>query len=491
MQGEFAVSYNFTKDISYKFNNLNLTIFKYCEIYILLKDGFKMFYFYAVLLGLIGWSLMTWVPIGRINLQHRIKTNADLNTLKKIYNGEYAKVNWFPNSKTQKIEHGIDELGRNFTDYIYDDPLPKNGEAYKYYNRIIQVHSDESRIENICTIAMGVKWDEADYLYETLNIENFEDYNLIRIEQKMPRHGLLCYSRSKSHLERYMNCLTLEAGDTLQEVEKPKVQFLALWTIPLTMAAGYYFLNGWFGIFAALIFSLAILLHELGHGLAMRIFGHKFIDIALIPFGGGIAISNQPYKSRFEMAMIALAGPLISAIFMVLLVLGTDAFNMDNNFKFLLADNPMDHIIEMIASLVALSFIFVMLLLNAINLFPKRGLDGGEVIAAISNSKTEYYVLVTLFGAIITWFTYKLELPIWIIAIEIVLITFLLRRSGALISELPVMSLKEKLVSISMLCATLALYAGTIIVAEHQIADLPNSIHFKQYLAELNTANAQ
>lgn len=443
-----------------------------------------MFVFIYIALGLACWALMTWLPLGRMKVFHQIKTDADLQELRKLYTGRNKKRNWYPNSQVSKIVTGTDEKGIEFTDYIIDDPLPPEEEAYKFYHRSIITHEDEYSIASEITIAMGVELPAYQYLYENLTIERHQDHNIINIEQSIMRHGLLGSANSKQHLQQYMRYLVKEAGDTLHTIQKPKVRFLALWSIPLMMAAGYYFLNGWFGFFAALILSLVILLHELGHGLAMRLFGHKFIDIALIPFGGGIAMSNQAYKSRFEMATIAVAGPLISAIFMVLLILFTNAFDMDHAFKLMLSENPMDHIVEMIADLVALSFIFVILLVNVLNLFPKRGLDGGEVIAAIANSKIEYYSLGFFFGGIVALLSYQMGIPLWIIALEIVLISFVLFRGNSIEVDLPNMTGKEKMVSLSMLSATFFFYISAAYIAQQELSDLPNSVYMQQ-LTEL------
>jgi len=444
-----------------------------------------MFVLFYILLSLIFWALMTLVPLGRMKLSHRIKTNADIQKLRQLYIGQHKNRDWLPNSKVTKIVNGTDEKDIEFTDYIYDDPLPPNEDTYKYYNRSIITHEDECSITSEVRIAMGVELPKDQYLYENLTVEKYEDHDIIKIEQDIMRNGLLGSASSKQYLEQYMRCMIREAGDTLHVLDKPKVRFTALWSIPLMMIAGYYFLNGWFGFFAALTLSLVILLHELGHGLAMRVFGHKFITIALIPFGGGIAMSNQPYKSRFEMATVAVAGPMISAIFMALLIGFTNAFDFDRMFMLSISEKPMDHIVEMIGNTVALSFIFVILLLNVINLFPKRGLDGGEVIAAIADSKIEYYSLGIFFGSIVVLLSYVLGIPIWIIALEIVIMSVVFFRKSSFEVDLPKMTGKEKVASLSMLCATFFFYMGAVYISQEQLLDLPNSVYLQE-LVELN-----
>ena len=75
--------------------------------------------------------------------------------------------------------------------------------------------------------------------------------------------------------------------------------------------ASFILLFGW--VFA-LILTIAIIIHEYGHWLAMRMTGQPKPRIMLIPFLGGVAVPNHPYKSQFDDAFVSLMGAGLSLI---------------------------------------------------------------------------------------------------------------------------------------------------------------------------------
>ena len=126
-------------------------------------------------------------------------------------------------------------------------------------------------------------------------------------------------------------------------------------------------LAGWawlFNLEVAICIIAALFIHEFGHVLAMRQCGMKVKGIYLIPFLGGVAVSEQA-KTRWQDYKISMAGPVVGSLGAVV---GWLAWLMTEH--------------QTLAIFTAIS-----LLLNIFNLLPIVPLDGGQAIKAIAYSK--------------------------------------------------------------------------------------------------------
>lgn len=116
-----------------------------------------------------------------------------------------------------------------------------------------------------------------------------------------------------------------------------------------------------FGPSAAAMLIVLILIHELGHVIAMRWAGIPVKGIYFIPFFGGVAVGGDRYASEVERGGVALMGPgfslLTTALFAVL------------------AGQSGDPMLRELASMSAL--------LNGFNLLPIQPLDGGQIMQAL------------------------------------------------------------------------------------------------------------
>lgn len=125
--------------------------------------------------------------------------------------------------------------------------------------------------------------------------------------------------------------------------------------------AGYAWL---FSFEFALVLIACLVAHEYGHVKAMQYFGIKTKDIYLIPFVGGLAVSDDKINTRWQDVVISIMGPVFG-LFMSLgcwLLYGiTD--------------------LELFAGAAVLSS-----LLNLFNLLPILPLDGGHILKSISFS---------------------------------------------------------------------------------------------------------
>jgi Zn-dependent protease/CBS domain-containing protein len=114
------------------------------------------------------------------------------------------------------------------------------------------------------------------------------------------------------------------------------------------------------GLIAAVLFFICIVLHELGHALVGRAEGMNIRGITLFLFGGVAELESEPRSAGAEFLM-AIAGPVVSAVLAALFWLGT-----------LAATAPELHALLIDVMLINL---FVLIF----NLVPAFPLDGGRV----------------------------------------------------------------------------------------------------------------
>jgi len=118
--------------------------------------------------------------------------------------------------------------------------------------------------------------------------------------------------------------------------------------------------------FSVLLIGI-LFVHELGHFLAMRVFGYRNVSMFFIPFLGAlIKLRQQPGNAKVE-AVVGIGGP----------VAGTAAALAC--YALYLAMPPGTAVKPLVYVLAHLGF-----LLNLFNLLPVPPLDGGRVTAAVS-----------------------------------------------------------------------------------------------------------
>ncbi|MCF6441038.1 site-2 protease family protein [Pseudoalteromonas luteoviolacea] len=151
--------------------------------------------------------------------------------------------------------------------------------------------------------------------------------------------------------------------------------------------AGYAWLFSWQ---FALMLVACLVVHEYGHVRAMKYFGLKTKGFYLIPFVGGLAMSEDKMTTRWQDVIISLMGPafgLFTSVLGVVLYYVTGA--------------------EIFAGVAVLSA-----LLNLFNLLPILPLDGGHVLKSISFSMRSWMgLLACLSGlALGLWISYEFGL---------------------------------------------------------------------------------
>src|SRR5215510_13016527 len=124
-------------------------------------------------------------------------------------------------------------------------------------------------------------------------------------------------------------------------------------------------------IFIVLLF-VSVVLHEFGHVLAARHYGINTPEITLLPIGGVASLERMPEKPSQEI-VVALAGPLVTLIIVVVLTLVLGArFDLTQMAQLEQAQSTM--LGRVAAANVAL------VLFNLIPAFP---MDGGRVLRAL------------------------------------------------------------------------------------------------------------
>lgn len=142
----------------------------------------------------------------------------------------------------------------------------------------------------------------------------------------------------------------------------------------------------------ALALIACLVFHEYGHIKAMKHFGMKTKGIYLIPFVGGLAMSDEKINTRWQDVVISIMGPTFGLLMSIAALI---AYWITGEAIF--------------AGLAAFNA-----LLNLFNLLPILPLDGGHILKSISfsmNSKTGLIACIT--GAAIgVYFSYSLGLAL-------------------------------------------------------------------------------
>jgi Zn-dependent protease len=143
-------------------------------------------------------------------------------------------------------------------------------------------------------------------------------------------------------------------------------------------------------------FALALLaclvFHEYGHIRAMQYFGMKTKGIYLIPFLGGLALSDEKINTRWQDVVISIMGPTFGLLMSLLCLV---AYWLTGEIFF--------------AGLATFNA-----LLNLFNLLPILPLDGGHILKSISFSMNSVAGLIAcVIGAAIgVWVSYSFGLAL-------------------------------------------------------------------------------
>jgi Zn-dependent protease len=164
----------------------------------------------------------------------------------------------------------------------------------------------------------------------------------------------------------------------------------SFWLIAVFL--GYGARTGWLLVAWVGIVLVSILVHELGHAVALRIY-HQRPRVVLHAFGG-LTYGSAAYRSRTQSIVVSAAGPLTA-----LLLLGLPAYAYFQTFD--VFDQFFDHDKYVIVQDIA----WVNIAWSIVNLLPILPLDGGNIAAALFGSRTARLIsMVVAFAAAVYFF---------------------------------------------------------------------------------------
>ncbi len=137
----------------------------------------------------------------------------------------------------------------------------------------------------------------------------------------------------------------------------------------------------YFGTQTLIIFIAALILHEGGHLLAMKLCGYRDVSLLFLPFLGAVATAHKDDATLTQRFCVALAGPLPGLILgLVLAIIFKDASY----------------------STWVKQASWILICLNLFNLLPIYPLDGGQIIDILLFSRFPYSdVVFKAIGAIV------------------------------------------------------------------------------------------
>ena len=156
-----------------------------------------------------------------------------------------------------------------------------------------------------------------------------------------------------------MKQMTEMENEPIELIQKPEDEQRktslprTLVSLALFIALDYWLFKSWY---AVLLLVTVIFIHELGHFIAMKVFGYKSVNMTFVPFVGAYVSGQVINLSKKNKLIVLLAGPVPG------IIIGCIIFYLhQQNF-------------EAAYFKIALSF----LALNLFNLLPIFPLDGGQ-----------------------------------------------------------------------------------------------------------------
>ncbi len=146
---------------------------------------------------------------------------------------------------------------------------------------------------------------------------------------------------------------------------------IVAWVMLTNILAGKSFLAAMLSVAFVLVLFGCVLLHELGHALAARMYGIPTRDITLLPIGGVARLERMP-RDPWQEIVVAFAGPAVNVVIAAVLFMLLAPATTFASFVSLPAESG--------------SFLqrlmFVNIALVVFNLLPAFPMDGGRVLRA-------------------------------------------------------------------------------------------------------------
>ncbi len=415
-------------------------------------------YFQLFLIVLVSLELvLLFAPLGSWTVRYRRMVRAEPQSVwDHLVEGQGG--HWRPGGKAHTVnilstEPIIRETrissDETSDDYIVCSEYQHLNAPVSYSCSILQTNADSSRGERL----------------ESGTLEAVEGGTLVALTIREPIKGLFQLFGRYNQIQRLFDALQLACeGEAAKRIVKRRriahSVFLALASvIGLGLILGTEADDF---IFATSIL-LIVILHEAGHFLAYRIFGHRHVNMMIVPLFGGFVASQNAWNSRFERAMVALAGPGFSALLMPVLVLiawfvqaeTLDADGAASSYGVYATNQFLSYSLDTI------------IIINYLNLAPFLRLDGGQIIKTFQGAFISRIIVggmlllpVMIFAAIIFgWYALGL------LAIPFIEAWIEWRKRATAPPDLPSMRGFQKLVVLAAVAMTvLLLFSGTLLI---------------------------
>ena len=183
-----------------------------------------------------------------------------------------------------------------------------------------------------------------------------------------------------------------------KQEQSTNVWLRSITSLALYLILGYYIFPSYKIL---LLITAIVIIHELGHFLAMKYYRYSDLGIFFIPLLGAYVSGSKREVSQIQSAVILLAGPLPG------IVLGIIFYFIDTN------NSTGYYPFDISLSQIALWFI----ILNLINLLPIYPLDGGQLLNRVflDEESTISKLFIFLSAALMCWIAWKLNFYILLI----------------------------------------------------------------------------
>ena len=279
----------------------------------------------GAVIGAIGWTIAFTLPLGRRRVSATRKIAAPREEVwRKIDPREPDRQNWsvkFTYRNRQII--GESPLTVAFERQPKDRPTaPFERVVAKYESYVAGKAYSESYVSIGATeIAHG---DRATEWQELRDIG--AGSTLAKVTVEFEARGLLSMSLMKRGVKFWLRHLD-DAARSQPAARAPLVQLSSPTLAVSSILCALYFFGGFQSssrspispVAIPLMFLGAILLHEVGHALALLAFGHRPVTLAFLPFGGA-AMGSRPYADAFEAGVVALSGVGFSILMAIVLI---------------------------------------------------------------------------------------------------------------------------------------------------------------------------
>jgi Zn-dependent protease len=242
---------------------------------------------------------------------------------------------------------------------VYAGTVSYPGREFKIAYRVLEERPGEALLMEIVPDKSSPECCPGDNYVCAVGVSGNDDVSTASLTQQITHNRfssrLLVPLATSQNLRRIKYNAELKSGRSARGLQEQVKE--AVITGLLTFAS-FFAMFGWET--AAMLLGL-ILIHEIGHVVAMRWVGIPVKGIYFVPFFGGVAVSADRYRSEGERGLVALMGPGFSlattALFAGYAMQGGDQF--------------------------ARELAFMSAILNVLNLLPILPLDGGHVLQAL------------------------------------------------------------------------------------------------------------